>query len=94
MVGELGLRAYLAPSYQDVTFYYEETGALRYVWGNDLKMIADSGASISHCPFKYAKYGITLESFDRYVEGGVNVSLGTDSYPMDMVNEMRCGLQA
>jgi 5-methylthioadenosine/S-adenosylhomocysteine deaminase len=201
MVGELGLRAYLAPSFRNVNFYYEETGALRYVWddaigeeglqqavafiqkhqgsyngriqgmlyprqpdtctpellkktkevakqlgvgiqihaainliefhqiimkygktpiafldslgflgpevilghcvfitghswtalprGNDLKLIADSGASISHCPFKYAKFGIALESFDHYVDKGVNVSLGTDSYPMDMVNEMR-----
>ena len=30
-----------------------------------------------------------MESFDRYLANGVNVSLGTDSYPMDMVNEMR-----
>jgi 5-methylthioadenosine/S-adenosylhomocysteine deaminase len=201
MVGELGLRAYLAPSYRNVEFYYEDTGALRYVWndemgekglaqavsfikkhrgkhngriqgmlyprqpdtctpeilkktkeaarelgvgiqihaainliefheillkygktpikfladlgflgpevilghcvfinghswtvlprGDDLKLIADSGSSISHCPFKYAKFGIAMESFDRYLTSGVNVSLGTDSYPMDMVNEMR-----
>lgn len=32
MVGDLGLRAYLAPSFRNVNFYYEETGALRYVW--------------------------------------------------------------
>ena len=57
--------------------------------GDDLKLIADSGTSISHCPFKYAKFGIAMESFDRYLSNGVNVSLGTDSYPMDMVNEMR-----
>jgi cytosine/adenosine deaminase-related metal-dependent hydrolase len=30
-----------------------------------------------------------MESFDRYLARGVNVSLGTDSYPFDMVNEMR-----
>jgi cytosine/adenosine deaminase-related metal-dependent hydrolase len=30
-----------------------------------------------------------LESLDRYLARGVNVSLGTDSYPFDMVNEMR-----
>jgi 5-methylthioadenosine/S-adenosylhomocysteine deaminase len=202
MVGEeLGLRAYLAPSFRNVNFYYEDSGALRYVWsddvgekglqqaidfikrhrgryngriqgmlyprqtdtctpellkktkeaaselgvgiqihaainmiefhqialnygttpigfldrlgflgpevilghcvflnghswtalprGNDLGLVADSGASISHCPFKYAKFGIALESLDRYLSRGVNVSLGTDSYPFDMVNEMR-----
>lgn len=201
MVGELGLRAYLAPSFRNVSFSYEETGALRYHWddplgekglqqavafikrhggshngrvqgmlfprqpdtctpelllktkaaarelgvgiqihaainliefhqilmahgktpiafldhlgflgpevilghcvflaghswsalpvSDDLRRIADSGASVSHSPLKYAKLGITMESFDRYRAGGVNVSLGTDSYPMDMVNEMR-----
>lgn len=205
MVGELGLRAYLAPSYRNVNFYYDN-GALRYVWndeigekglqravdfvkkhrgrhngriqgmlyprqpdtctpeilrktkeaakelgigiqihaainliefhqiiakygktpiafladlgflgpevilghcvfisghswtvlprGDDLKLIADSGSSISHCPFKYAKFGIAMESFDRYLANGVNVSLGTDSYPMDMVNEMRTASMA
>ena len=201
MVGGLGLRAYVTPSFRNVNFYYEETGALRYVWddaigekglkgavnfikkhqgkyngrihgmlyprqpdtctpellketkkaakelgvgiqihasinliefhqilqkygktpiaflnylgflgpevilghcvfitghswtclprGEDLKLIADSGASISHCPYKYAKFGVVLESFDRYVAGGVNISLGTDTFPFDMVHEMR-----
>ena len=205
MVGELGLRAYLAPSYRNVNFYYDN-GVLRYVWndeigekglqqavdfikkhrgrhngriqgmlyprqpdtctpeilrktkeaakelgigiqihaainliefhqiiakygktpiafladlgflgpevilghcvfisghswtvlprGDDLKLIADSGSSISHCPFKYAKFGIAMESFGRYLANGVNVSLGTDSYPMDMVNEMRTASMA
>jgi cytosine/adenosine deaminase-related metal-dependent hydrolase len=57
--------------------------------GDDLKRIADSETSVSHCPFKYAKFGIAMETFDRYLASGVNVSLGTDSFPMDMVNEMR-----
>lgn len=201
MVGELGVRAYLAPSFRSVSFYFEESGALRYVWddeigerglaeavafigkhrgaydgriqgmlyprqpdtctaqllrktkeaareldvgiqihaainliefhqvlgmygktpieflhglgflgpevilghcvflsghswtvhprGDDLQRIADSGASVSHCPFKYAKFGIALESLDRYRARGVNVSLGTDSFPTDMVHEMQ-----
>jgi len=201
MVGELGLRAYLAPSFRNVNFYYEKSGALRCEWddaigdrgledaatfirkhrdkyngriqgmlyprqpdtctpellkktkqlakelgvgiqihaainliefhqitgrygktpigfledigflgpevilahcvfltghswtalprGNDLELIADSETSVSHCPLKYAKLGIALESFDRYVAEGVNVSLGTDTYPLDMAGEMR-----
>jgi cytosine/adenosine deaminase-related metal-dependent hydrolase len=51
--------------------------------------MADTGTSVSHCPFKYAKFGILMESFDRYLAGGVTVSLGTDTFPMDMINEMR-----
>jgi cytosine/adenosine deaminase-related metal-dependent hydrolase len=30
-----------------------------------------------------------MESFDRYLRQGVNLSLGTDSYPTDMIQEMR-----
>ena len=35
MVGELGLRAYLAPSYRNVNFYYDN-GALRYAWNDEI----------------------------------------------------------
>lgn len=201
MVGELGLRSYMAPSYRNVNFYFEDTGALRYVWddalgekgleqavdfikeyrgayngriqgmlfprqpdtctvellkatrekadalgvpvqihaainmiefheilmkygktpigfladigflgpdvtlghcvflndhswanlprGNDLELIAKAHASVSHCPYKYAKLGISLETLDRYVEAGINMSIGTDTYPNDMIHEMR-----
>jgi len=201
MVGDLGLRAYLGPSYRNANFSFEDTGALRYVWddalgerglqqavafikkhrgthngriqgmlyprqidtctpellqktkvaarelgvgiqihaamnliefhqilqhygktpiahlhrlgflgpevilghcvfltghswtalprGDDLGIIADSGASASHSPVKYAKYGMVWESLDRYLARGINVGLGTDTYPMDMVHEMR-----
>ena len=201
MIGEVGLRAFVSPAYRNVNFYYEENGALHYVWddalgekgldqaasfirkhqgshhgriqgmlfprqpdtctpgllkrtkevakelsvpiqlhaainliefheilrkygktpiaflhelgflgpevvlghcifltghtwtslsrGDELKLIADGGASVAHCPLKYAKLGIAMESLDRYVARGVNVALGTDTYPLDMVHEMR-----
>jgi cytosine/adenosine deaminase-related metal-dependent hydrolase len=30
-----------------------------------------------------------LESFERYRRAGVNIALGTDSYPLDIISEMR-----
>ena len=60
-----------------------------YPFGDELKILADSGASVGHCPHKYAKMAIAAESFDRYVDAGVNVALGTDTYPLDIVAEMR-----
>ena len=60
-----------------------------YPYGNDLKILADSGASVSHCPLKYLTLGVAMESFDRYIKTGINVSLGTDTYPKDMISEMR-----
>jgi cytosine/adenosine deaminase-related metal-dependent hydrolase len=32
-----------------------------------------------------------MESFSRYVRAGVNVALGTDTFPPDLVEEMRIG---
>jgi len=60
-----------------------------FPYGDDLKMLADSGASVVHAPYKYAKMGIVFESFARYRDAGINISLGTDIYPQDMVHEMR-----
>ncbi len=60
-----------------------------YPYGDDLKIIADSGASVAHSPLKYLKLGITMESFDRYLKAGINVALGTDTFPKDIISEMR-----
>ncbi|HEY3099711.1 MAG TPA: chlorohydrolase family protein [Methylomirabilota bacterium] len=61
----------------------------RYPFGDDLRVLAQTGATVGHCPYKYAKMAITLQSFQRYLEAGVNLAIGTDTYPMDIVAELR-----
>ena len=66
-----------------------------YPYVEDLKLLADSGASVAHAPYKYAKMGIMLESLERYRHLGINVALGTDTFPEDLISEMRlAGLMA
>jgi 5-methylthioadenosine/S-adenosylhomocysteine deaminase len=60
-----------------------------YPYGNDLKTLAETGATVGHCPYKYAKMAMTLHSYQRYLDAGVNVALGTDTYPMNFIAEMR-----
>ena len=60
-----------------------------YPYGDDLQILADTGATVVHAPYKYAKMGITFESFARYRARGINIALGTDTYPQDIVHEMR-----
>lgn len=60
-----------------------------YPYVDDLQLLADSGASVAHAPYKYAKQGLALQSLDRYRKKGINVALGTDTFPQDMVHEMR-----
>src|SRR3989449_8403658 len=43
----------------------------RYPFRADLPVLAQSGATVGHCPYKYAKMAMTLQSFQRYLEAGV-----------------------
>lgn len=60
--------------------------------GRDLELIRDSGASIVHCPLVSARGGQALESFARYRRMGLNIGLGTDTWPSDMLLNMQLGL--
>jgi 5-methylthioadenosine/S-adenosylhomocysteine deaminase len=62
---------------------------LAYPYGDDLKIIADSGAAVAYSPLKYLKLGIVMESFDRYLRAGVNMGIGTDTFPKDILSDMR-----
>ena len=57
--------------------------------GRDVEILAASGVSVAHCPLVFARRGMALESFHRYRAAGINVGLGTDTYPRDLISEMR-----
>jgi cytosine/adenosine deaminase-related metal-dependent hydrolase len=59
----------------------------------DLHRLASSGASIIHCPLTSMRYGSTLDSFNDYKAAGVNISLGTDSFPPDLIRGIDAGVQ-
>ena len=60
-----------------------------YPRGDELKILAETGATIGHCPHKCAKMAFAMESFEQYLAAGVRIGLGTDTYPLDIVAEMR-----
>jgi len=60
-----------------------------YPRGDELKILAETGATIGHCPHKCAKMAFAMESFAQYLAAGVRIGLGTDTYPLDIVAEMR-----
>lgn len=55
----------------------------------DIGLIADHQTSVAHCPTPFSRYGITLEHFGRYLEAGINMGIGTDTHPHNMLEEMR-----
>lgn len=56
---------------------------------SDLKIVAERGATVAHCANVYTRRGKYLRSFSRYRELGINVPIGTDTFPQDMIEEMR-----
>ncbi len=60
----------------------------------DLPLLADTGACVVHCPTVFMRRGIALNTYGGYQRAGVRLAIGTDTYPMDMINEMRHALTA
>lgn len=60
---------------------------------SDIKRLARAGVTVAHCPVLYSR-GVRgegmLRSFGEYMGMGCNMVLGTDTFPMDMLIEMRC----
>lgn len=44
---------------------------------------------MAHCPVTFARSGQGMESLGRYLRTGVNVGIGTDTTPFNMLEEMR-----
>ncbi len=59
--------------------------------GDTLETIAASGMTVIHCPMTSIRYAVALETFDSYRAAGVNIALGTDSFPPDMIRNMDYG---
>jgi 5-methylthioadenosine/S-adenosylhomocysteine deaminase len=59
---------------------------------DDLTILANSGASIAHSPMIFARIGDYLDNFGRYLKEGINIGIGTDTYPHNMLEEMRTAL--
>jgi cytosine/adenosine deaminase-related metal-dependent hydrolase len=54
-----------------------------------VRRLAETGTTVAHCPTVFARRGITLKDFGRYLRAGVNMGVGTDTYPHNMLDELR-----
>jgi cytosine/adenosine deaminase-related metal-dependent hydrolase len=62
---------------------------LNYSGGRDLALLGEAGVTVSHCALNIVRRARTLDTWDRYRNAGVNLALGTDTYPRDMIMNMR-----
>jgi cytosine/adenosine deaminase-related metal-dependent hydrolase len=69
--------------------FIDEHSWVRWHTRTDLGILADTGTHVAHCPSPFARYGHTLEDFGRYRRAGVNLGIGTDVAPHNVIEEMR-----
>ncbi|MEJ5902071.1 amidohydrolase family protein [Ochrobactrum teleogrylli] len=60
----------------------------------DLGLYAANGVSIVHCPLVSARSGSILKSFSACRKRGINIAMGTDTTPPDMLMNLLTGLIA
>ena len=69
--------------------YLDHHPWLNWTSRNDMDRLRDSGASVAHCPTVFSRRGMTLRTLGGYIRHGINIGLGTDTYPHNMLEEMR-----
>ena len=69
--------------------FLDDHPSTRWHTDRDLSRLAETGTTVAHCPTVFARRGITLKDFGRYRRAGVNMGVGTDTYPHNMLDELR-----
>ncbi len=62
---------------------------LHWTSRRDLPLLAERGVSVAHCPTVFMRRGIALNTLGGYLKVGVNMGIGTDTYPHNMLDELR-----
>lgn len=60
--------------------------------GADWLRLIGAGVTVAHCPAVFARSGEALDSVGKYQRAGINLGLGTDTWPPDLLHNMQLGL--
>src|SRR5216684_1606640 len=66
-----------------------DNALLNYSGGRELPLMGRHGVTVSHCPVNIARRARYLDSWQSYRAAGVNLALGSDTYPRDLIMQMR-----
>lgn len=70
-------------------FLDHHPGAATWPKRDDLAELVATGTAVAHCPTVFQRRGIAMRSLGRYLARGVRIGIGTDTYPHNMLEEMR-----
>ena len=57
--------------------------------GDDLRLLAETDTAVAYSCWCFARRGFVMESFQRYLDAGVRMCLGTDTAPQSLIDGMR-----
>ncbi len=72
--------------------FLNDYGHVFWPQADDFALLQGSGAAVAHCPTVFQRRGITMNTVGRYIRGGIPVGIGTDTYPHNMLEELRNAL--
>lgn len=58
---------------------------------DELKLLANSNTTIIHTPIAEAHAGMALNSYSRFLDAGINMTIGSDTHPADLIQNMNFG---
>jgi 5-methylthioadenosine/S-adenosylhomocysteine deaminase len=58
-------------------------------YADDLSILADTGTNVAHAVWVFARRGIAMESYSKYLARGINMTLATDTCPQSMIEALR-----
>lgn len=64
-------------------------GDMNSMAAHEIAALRDSRTTICHMPWVKARRGNVINSIQKYRDMGIRQSLGTDTYPFDLFNDMR-----
>jgi len=70
-------------------FLDHHSSALNWPRRDDLASIINSGTTVAHCPVVFQRRGIAIQSVGGYLRRGVKMAIGTDTFPHNMLEELR-----
>jgi cytosine/adenosine deaminase-related metal-dependent hydrolase len=56
---------------------------------DDLRLLAESGTAVAHCPTVFLRDGTLLHDLGSYMDAGIRIAIGTDTHPQNLLEEMR-----
>lgn len=69
--------------------FTDEHPWLHWPTRHDIDLLASTRTSIAHAPTVFARDGTLMHDLGRYVRAGINVGIGTDTHPHNLLEELR-----